>query len=169
MKPIIVGLHNPYSSDPADALVPYPERSAGHRLWRMLASLPDTAVPVKAFHVHLWDHAYRNAFDRRNLCARMEITRKSQRDYAKRCAHMMTRDIPTGATVVLLGREVLDAFNDVLSAMLYPILIHPQVVDGITWRWLPHPSGRVTQYNDPVIRALAGLMLADVLAATGEQ
>lgn len=165
MKPIIVGLHNPYSSRHEDALVPWPERSAGHRLWRMLANLPDRAVPLGAFHAHLWDHSYRDAFDRRNLCAVVNSNRKIQREYAKAKAVLMMNDIPQGATVVLLGREVLDAFNDVLSGTLYPILIHPQVVDGITWRWLPHPSGRVTQYNDPVIRTLAGLMLADVIAA----
>jgi hypothetical protein len=154
MKPIIIGLHNPYSTVPKDALLPYPDGSAGHRLWKMFS------VDGPRFQNK---EAYAKAFDRRNLSYGLLSDRKMQRHRDSKNALAMLATLPQGSTVFLLGKEVLDAFSPHLSRSLYPILIHPQVIDGITWRWLPHPSGRVTQYNDPVLRILVGMALAEVL------
>jgi hypothetical protein len=153
MKPIIVGLSNPYSNDPANALVPWPDGCAGYRLWKMASNIGSR---------FLGQQDYIQAFDRRNLCP-AAIQRRLQRRYGKYLAKKLKDTFPPGATVFLLGREVLDAFNSCVDESLQPILIHPQVADGITWRWLPHPSGRVTQYNDPVLRTLVGMALADAL------
>lgn len=141
MKPIIIGLHNPYSDNPKYALVPYREGSSGHRLWKT------TQMPQAV---------YINGFDRRNLSPIADPSSKDLKRFAK------TMDIPTGSTVILLGHDVLRAFVG-SGRPLKPILIHPQVHDGVTWRWLPHPSGRSTKYNDPVFRMLVGMTLSNVL------
>lgn len=160
-KPILIGLYNPYSPNPEHALVPYPERSAGHRLWKMLDSAPMIYGP-DVFLARNDKDRYADAFDRRNLAFKFNDT-VAARLKALACE----MDIPKGSHVILLGREVLTAFTT-KERPLKALLIHPQVHDGVTWRWLPHPSGRVTQYNDPVFRMLAGMVLADVLTLTGE-
>lgn len=157
-KPIIIGLFNPYSSNPEHALAPSPERSAGHRLWKMLNQLvvPLSSAP-RALQAATEKHFYMEVFDRRNLCLTLNDTRHTR---CKELARQM--EITQGSTVILLGRDVLAAFT-CPERPLKPILIHPQVHGGITWRWLPHPSGRTTKYNDPAMRMLAGMLLADVI------
>lgn len=161
-KPIIIGLFNPYSSNPEHALAPSPERSAGHRLWRMLVDAPLVYGP-SVFLCRQEKIKYMGAFDRRNLCQTLNDTRHT------RCKELARRmEIAQGSTVILLGRDVLAAFT-CPERPLKPILIHPQVHGGITWRWLPHPSGRTTKYNDPAMRMLAGMLLADIIQQHGEQ
>ena len=103
---------------------------------------------------------YQAAFDRRNLCSR-ELETKSPGKLRTR-AQRMVRTFPAGSTVVLLGNDVARAFSPVLSKALQRILIHPQVIDGITWRLVPHPSGRTQFYNDPVLRSVVGMLLSDL-------
>ena len=55
-----------------------------------------------------------------------------------------------GDVVLLLGEDVRAA-SDVPVPRL---LIHPQTIDGVTYRQVPHPSGRNRVYNDPVMRWL---------------
>jgi len=171
MKPIIIGLHNPYSKDPVNALAPFPEKSTGHRLWRMLNRLewPMTREAFRAAHDR---RVYMDAFKRYNLCT----TQEQVNDIAKRreCAGLFLAEkrIIPGDTVVLLGGDVLEAFSFWFrqEEQLQKILIHPQVRSGITWRWLPHPSGRSTKYNDPTMRMLVGMTLANLVSvnSTGE-
>lgn len=166
-KPILVGLVNPYSSSPGNALAPYPERSAGHRLWRMLQNvrLADPYVHPIAKGIGGSKIAYMGAFDRRNLFVG-EVPKSLAR--RQKISRAFVDGIPLGATVVMLGCEVSDNISAVLTGTVHRLFVHPQVVDGVTWRLLPHPSGRSTIYNDPVIRTLAGLLLADVLTAAQE-
>ena len=160
MKPILVGLNNPYSADPVHALAPYPERSAGHRLWKMLGDVDSSRLSALAFNASAYSHIYRDYFDRRNLFGARVPAAPALREVA---AEKLVRGVPRGATVILLGAEVRACVGNVLSDKIKPILIHPQVIDGVTWRCLPHPSGRSTLYNDPVVRMLAGMVLADCL------
>lgn len=158
MKPIIVGLNNPYSQRPEHALAPFPERSAGERLWKMYNELDPIYIGAQAAQIDKL--RYMNAFDRCNLFGdHFPPGEQARRLIAKR----LVATFPKGSTVILLGHKVRLAFNLALSKKIKHILIHPQVIDGLTWRWLPHPSGRSTQYNDPVMKMLAGLTLADVL------
>lgn len=158
MKPVIIGLHNPYSDDPADALVPYPDRSSGHRLWLMLHQLPPSQHSGASFKAATWKPTYVQMTERYNLTNRAQDAGKRAR--LRRLAERFS--FPAGTTVVLLGHDVLKAFTS-SDRPLKPLLIHPQVHGGVTWRWLPHPSGRSHAYNDPDFRMLAGLMLADIL------
>lgn len=162
-KPIIVGLHNPYSSLTEDALVPYPDTSAGGRLFAMLNKIDVTCLGARGFRASAHKSVYVMSLDRRNLLDRLDVNLGMQRASARIAANEMLLTFPEGATVILLGKQVFTAFNACLGQKLQLMLIHPQVVDGITWRWLPHPSGRSTAYNDPVTRTLAGLLLANVI------
>jgi hypothetical protein len=157
MKPYLIGLQNPHSTDASYALAPYPDRSAGWRLWRMLQELPvnlhNEASVGPAFH----KKSYMDAFIRVNL---IKVPQDAAR-LKKRTSELLPA--LQGRTAILLGHEVLRAFSAQLDGRLKPIFIHPQVLDGVTWRWLYHPSGRCTIYNDPGVRLLAGMMLADVL------
>jgi hypothetical protein len=45
---------------------------------------------------------------------------------------------------------------------LSPHLIYPVVLDGVTYRQLPHPIGRSHWYRDPVCAELAALVLEEM-------
>ena len=65
-------------------------------------------------------------------------------------------DLGEGSVVVALGGDVRKYFG------LEKILVHPQVIRGVTFRCVPHPSGRNRFYNDPLARRLVGMMLEDL-------
>lgn len=148
-RPIIIGLFNPHSADPLHALAPTPQGSSGYRLWSMVNEV-DPAV----------GKLYRHVFDRRNLLTFDADVRKPVRHWLE--AKRMIETFQEGDTVVTLGNEVCRAFSENLSSPIHRTPIHPQVIDGVTWRMLPHPSGRTLAYNDPVFRRLAGMLLVDL-------
>jgi len=162
MKPIIVGFSNPYSNDPVPALVPRPVKSSGFCLWSALHALPSSILGHFAFNASAHKSEYTRLFDRRNLLTGA-LPSHVTREYKRRCAQRLLDGIARGSSVLMLGTEVLEAISPLLSSPLERVLILPQVIDGCTWRLLPHPSGRSTYFNDPVIRTLVGLALADVL------
>jgi len=59
--------------------------------------------------------------------------------------------------VVVLGDHVRRAVG------IDKILIHPQVVNGVEFRLIPHPSGRCLFYNEPLNRELVAMMLEDLM------
>jgi len=166
MMPILVGLHNPYSSNPRNALAPGPRGSAGYRLWRTMWEAPDPVGVARLARDHT--SCYMASFDRRNLITG-EVPTYITSAYKLACAGQMLPTFPKGSTVVLLGSAVAESFSPLLSSPLQKIYMHPQVIDGWTWRCLPHPSGRSPLYNDPVMRTLVGMVLCDVLSAAQEQ
>lgn len=148
MKNMIVGMTNPLGDDPRMALFPSPERSAGHRLWRMLHEVSG-ATRVE----------YRDGFDRRNLVVG-EWNANAAKDGAARLREELELPRPGGRplTVVALGREVAAALDMSFE------LISPVVRDGVIWRQVPHPSGRNLFYNDPVHRMMVGVLLEELIA-----
>jgi len=119
VRPLLVGDINPYSDDPAHALLPWPANSAGSRLARLLV---------------LSDRQYLSAFDRMNLRLPHEqwgnpaILGRVQEVNARLCQK------------VLLGRDVQRAFGFTRSRPLERF--------G-TFLLVPHPSGRCLYWNDP--------------------
>lgn len=166
MKPVLVGLSNPYSRDPDNALAPYPDRSSGHRLWRTMTDVDISCLSGAAFNASAHQSVYMGAFRRLNLFSTTELT--SNPHVRRSAALRLLHSLPADAVVLLLGAEVRQCVGSVLSRIIKPILIHPQVIDGITWRCLPHPSGRSTSYNHPVVRMLVGMVLADCLTENKE-
>ncbi len=147
-KPILIGMNNPVNVGVGYELYPSPEGCTGHRLWRMLNERTGASRS-----------AYLDAFERRNL-VRHKL-------YDRTIARLNAADIQrelrgTGRHVVLLGREVQQAFAHP------PLLIHPQVIGGCTWRQLPHPSGRNFWYNDPDNVKLAELLLEELYVNSKE-
>lgn len=153
MKNILVGMNNPLGVDPRYALYPSPERSAGHRLWRMLHEVSG-ATRVD----------YRDGFDRRNLVVG-EWNAHEARLAAARIGNELCRDLlsprPGGKlpTVVALGREVAEAFELPREHGL----IIPYERGGVIWRQVPHPSGRNLWYNEPEHRMMVGVLLEELL------
>lgn len=132
MKPVIVGIDNPHSRDPRDALSPHFPNSSGHRLWQMLH---ERAGVTKS--------AYTRRFRRTNV-----------RDWVG--VFVLKKEFKPGQTVVLLGGHVRQCFG------LPKVLLHPVVRDGITYRQVPHPSGRTRFYNDPTQRAMVAILLEEL-------
>lgn len=147
MRPLLLGMNNPHHDDPRYDLYPSPKGCTGWRIWKMLS---DRTGATK--------HDYVQQFSRRNLVR----GRKWRRDRVEAAALQVTFFAKPGTTVVLLGDEVRRAMNLVLGGRVDKILIHPQVVDGVVYRCVPHPSGRNRFYNDPAARELVALLLEEL-------
>jgi hypothetical protein len=132
-------MNNPLTPRPQFALHPAPAGSAGWRLWRLL-NRRTGAGPAE----------YCAAFDRRNLVG------GAWNRLAARAAFRTMVPGLRGRTVLLLGEEVRRA------AGLPRELVLPVVLDGVTYRQLPHTSGRCHWYNDPVCAELAALVLEEL-------
>jgi hypothetical protein len=136
-------MNNPVSTLPGHELYPLPEGCTGNRLWKLLHARTGASMSQ-----------YRDTFERRNLVRGVDYDRTR----AKARAHEIMCEVEgTGRVVVLLGKDVLRAFR-----VIPPLLIHPQVIGGCTWRQLPHPSGRNMWYNDEDNKKLAELLLEEL-------
>jgi hypothetical protein len=133
-------MNNPVSSEPGHELYPAPPGCTGHRIWMMLNSKTGASKSQ-----------YLRTFDRRNL-----VSGKTwSRGRAVEAGRVLIEEL-VGREVVVFGEEPRRALG------LQKLLIHPQVMFGVTWRQLPHPSGRCLWYNDPDCRALAAALLAEL-------
>lgn len=158
MKPILIGMNNPLSTRPGHELYPAPEGCTGHRLWRLLNARTD-ASRVQ----------YLDTFERRNLVTAKEWDRLA----ARARAYEMWQELKgTGRTIVLLGNSVRESFDYIArgdfsvlgadSTGLPPLLVHPQVAGGCTWRQIPHPSGRNTWYATQENRKVVELLMEEL-------
>lgn len=147
-RPLLVGEDNPYSARPSDALLPYPDRSAGARLCRDILGLSVVDYLAK--------------FDRVNLCGQKWNDDEARRVVGAICAN------GHGRVLVLLGAKVLRAF-------LLPQQPPPEFFTrgefatcgngAVKYVALPHPSGRSREWNQPgaVERARAAMREAGAL------
>lgn len=141
MKVVLLGMNNPLSERPGMALWPDPPGCTGWRIWKMLNDArPDVSPSM-----------YRTGFERRNMLDSKEWDRSAAQAYSN-----TLRIGLRGREVVVFGEEVRRVVG------LAKVIIHPQTVEGVVWRCLPHPSGRCLWYNDPACRMLAGLLLAEM-------
>ena len=146
LRPVLIGMNNPLSDQDGHQLYPHPEGCTGHRLWMMLHErLPQVGR-----------RQYLDTFERRNLVTGVHWSTPLGRQSA---ARMSAEFWGSGRTIVVLGEDVRRCFG------LPKLLVEPLVVDGCTWRQLPHPSGRNLWYNDAKNRKLAGLLLEELYAA----
>lgn len=141
---MILGMNNPHSDRPDAALLPWPSGCAGHRLWRMVNEVCGVSR-----------REYCRLTDRRNLL--------NARTWDVGAAGPRARD----AWRTLEGRRVI-----VLGATVRRLLWRPVTPpaswthdekSGIDWAYLPHPSGLCRDYNDPVMRIAAGLLIEEEL------
>lgn len=147
-RPVLVGMNNPVSSAPEHALFPYPPGCTGHRLLEMLQSRVPTATRKQ----------YLDRFDRRN-CMNSKLFDRYLAAQGARALH--EEFWGSNRTIVLLGKDTVAAFG------IPPLLIHPQVIGGATWRQIPHPSGRNHWYNDEQNKLLVAMLLEDLFNVAG--
>lgn len=139
-------MNNPVSQAPGHELYPAPEGCTGHRLWSMLnGRRPEVTRKM-----------YLDAFERRNLVVGVHFDKKLAQAAAER---VYAEFWGSGRTVVLLGRDVQKAFGPM---GVPPLLVHPQISGGTTWRQVPHPSGRNLWYNEKKHTDLVAVLLEEL-------
>ena len=140
-RPALLGMNNPISSDQRLALWPAPEGCTGWRIWKMLNERTGATRSQ-----------YTKRFLRLNACSDRVWSRPSR----ERVAELLTQ--LRGHEVVVFGESVRRALG-IPKELMLP---HRDEVHDITWRQLPHPSGRCLWYNDDLNSALASKLLADL-------
>jgi uracil-DNA glycosylase len=151
MKPYIIGLNNPLSARPRDALVPWPGRCAGWRLVQMVHAV-DPAFD---------ETEYLDSFVLRNLWpGRVLPHGKGAEVLYRRAAAELRREIEAEQprAVILLGARVAAMLGTVKQ---WPVFTS-YAADGRAYWYLAHPSGRCFLYNDPENRRRAGEILLAV-------
>lgn len=149
MKPLLLGMCNTLSDDPEYDLYPYPEGSAGWRLWKML---PEGTARKQ----------YLDAFDRRNLLRVREWNSRA----AKRAGRVLLPEL-RGRLVVVLGMEVRVSLGLEQAA---PLDVRQSYVDScgfvfeIVWVAFPHPSGHNRWFNEPNNYEAARLLFARIFS-----
>lgn len=139
MRPILLGMNNPLSSNPDDALVYWPEGCTGHRVLGLLQRA-DPAVS---------GDDYLEMFDRRNLVAGRAWSDAAAREAARQF------DTRGSRSVVVLGAKTWAAFGAPATPWL------SSCSDGqVEWWRVPHPSGLNRWYDVPGnARSAADLLL----------
>lgn len=145
MKPLLLGMNNPISDEPEFDLYPYPEGSAGHRLWRMM---PEGTRRAE----------YLGAFDRLNL-----LRARQWRQADARAAAKVLLPSLDGRFVVVLGAQVRDALGLPKVEWLSEQAYHVPGEYAFTWVAFPHPSGRNRWLNDARNHARARSVLATIM------
>lgn len=134
MKPLLIGMNNPYGTDPSHALYPAPRNSAGHRLYDMVRE-----------GLGITRARYLESFDRVNL-----VYGEWDRRAARISASELLPDL-AGRQVALLGREVQIAFGWIGRSPLEEwseiVALVPRL--HATFHAVPHPSGVNQWYNAP--------------------
>lgn len=149
---LIVGLNNPLSSSPEDALVPWPDGCTGARLYDLIR---ESAPKVTEDH-------YLAAFDRMNLWPGPEIPKGVGRAKMLRAQgrKVLNEIFARGyRTVVLLGPLV---WTNVLETTETPEWFTSRSHYGRQFYYVPHPSGRNLLYNNPMVRKRASSLLAQL-------
>lgn len=156
VRPLLVGLHNPLSPDPRDALAPFPRGCAGERLASMILQADATGT--------FGTVEYEEAFDRMNLWRARALPSGLGAGAAFSAAgEAVVAECAGRRDVVLLGTRVWSA---VMANVPHPMgrpgapsfFEHREVRGTRFWRF-PHPSGRNLIYNRPAQRQRAGEIL----------
>lgn len=147
MKPLIIGLNNPLSARPADALLPWPTKATGFRLLELIRLIdPEFSMDD-----------YLDAFERTNVWPGRELPsgrgRANQlRSQGRKLLEYCTLE---PRSVALLGAQVWASVLDRDP----PRWFECQLIRGSTFYFLPHPSGANRLFNEAHRRAAAGRIL----------
>jgi len=151
MKPLIVGLHNPLSNHPRDALLPFPPGSTGWRLLMMIREVePETSRLLLI-----------DGVDRRNLWRGNALPSGKGSAAAYRAEGRLIFEGCFGRSdVLLLGARVWDSVTDRLAPGWFE---SKEVIPGTRFWNIPHPSARNVIYNNRATRQKLGRLLLEVL------
>ena len=160
-RPVIIGMNNPYGTDPKYALYPAPQKAAGYRLYKMLEEAFNRRHPPPAL---LLRKAYIDGFDRRNI-----LSGHWTMDRAKKIGRLMAQGL-INRRVVVLGRGPEAALGlPKTDWFMHNRYEWPRVLadgsHGFDYWTIPHPSGMCREYNNPENRQRAG----DILLALYER
>ena len=144
MKPLIVGMNNPYSEDPRYALYPHPERSAGFRLYLMLKEAGHReAVSISKLN-------YAERFDRVNVVAGEPYSKSAAKRERPKVLELMRDRL----TIICGAGTARD-----LELFYGGFTLEKNVVGPYSYYVIPHPSGRTRDYNSSEMRARVGELL----------
>jgi hypothetical protein len=143
MKPLLIGLHNPHSSKPSHALLPWPAGCAGHKLLELMQYVEPTFTTDD----------YLEAFERTNLWGGQELPEgPGKRALLDRDGRRLFRyAVKEPRHVVLLGTAV---WSCILNRVCAPDWFTSCVVRGSTF------LNRI--YNTHENRRRAGHVLMEV-------
>ncbi len=151
-RPLLVGMNNPLSRSPDDALVPWPAGCTGHRLYSMLHAACGAT-----------EEEYLTAFERTNLLVGVGWS-----DHQARCAaeKLAASGVLSGRKVVALGRGVQKALGLPWLLPMQTAHVMASIAGTTSTKFIlmPHPSGANRWYNDPENVRRAGAVLADLYA-----
>lgn len=151
MKPWIIGLNNPLSSRPRDALVPWPGRCTGKRLVEMAREVDPSFDETE----------YLDSFVLRNLWpGRVLPAGKGSEKLYRVAAAELKREIELAQprALILLGSRVAAMIGSVKQWQAFTSFGH----EGRTYWYVAHPSGRCFTYNDPANRKRCGEIVLSV-------
>lgn len=145
MRPVIVGLDNPHSDDPAKALGLDPVGGSGYRLWLMLKEAANRHSFDLSGQDYLDTFTRVNLFNREDKFDRLEVLTNLKNKRAILCGTRVPR---------LLGLRYR-GFDLV-----------PRGSDCFIYTIIPHPSGLCREYNDPEMRRKVGEIMFDMWLET---
>ena len=141
---MLVGLDNPLSNNPEDALVPWPVGCSGHRILQLLQTVDPTYSDLQ----------YLADFERRNLYHYPASKKLSNQI---RAWERLYATLKVNTVVIGLGSVVRDAMG---LRGTRPMSFGQSNTSGhLLTGWMPHPSGRNHFYNPPEIKRQAGEFL----------
>jgi len=143
VKPVLLGMNNPVSSDPAHALYPHPPSCTGARLLKFSG---------------LEKRVYLDTFDRRNVISGREWSAKEARTLAP-----ALREELLGRTVVLLGAPVNSIIRGGTKHELARAFVWTPDGHGGWHALVPHPSGLNHFYNEPMHQHLLSVFMQELV------
>ncbi len=153
-KVLLVGLDNPRSDDPSNALFPLPKESSGGRL---VSLIQERESWYTARH-YLRDYFRTNLYPTRRA-PEGKGTIKADRDAFAFLRHYV--EVLDAEDIVLFGSRTVAAFNSLYDEDLDWCGSRVINEGRIRRFWaLPHPSGRNRWYNDSDNREAASKLLA---------
>lgn len=144
VKPVIVGLNNPYSDNPDHALRPHPINSSGYRLARMFLD----AAEKRGLDMNFLN--YERGFRRFNFFEKTLDMSEGER------AGQLLKEFQ-GRDVVCCGNQVVKLLG--LSKHSWTLWSKSQ---GLRYCVIPHPSGLTRNYNEPWFRSQVGELLLNL-------
>ncbi len=159
MRTLLIGLDNPYSRNPDDALLPMPAGATGDKLVKLIDEVTGKGIDYTS-DLYMRDFARMNLYTGEAARSGKGAT-ATDRLLARQAMILIAEAQYT--SVVLFGKRVQTAFSDFMRFADGPIdkvsygsaAIHP----SIYFYALPHPSGRNHWYALPNNRLAAGAIL----------
>lgn len=143
MKPVILGMVNPISDDPAHALYPHPPGCSGHRLWKFSG---------------LEKRVYLSVFERRNVIGGQKWDSKLARQRAPQL-----REEFVGRMVVLLGAEVNSIMRGGTPHEMSPPFCWTPDGHGGWMAKVPHTSGLARFFNNTRHQKFLAIFMAELV------